>query len=102
MDLGNYGVSGVLRINLVDYGDAGFTITGSTAGFLKINFRNPGNATFILELENLSGQLIYRRTGIQGSETEFPIIPETDGIIIVRLIGNDGTRFTGKWLALSH
>jgi hypothetical protein len=98
MDLGSYGTSAVVMVEMVFYGTAGFVITGSPGTAHKVYFSNAGNAIFTLELFNTEGKLLYTKQDIEGDNSEIPAMEGTDVVIILRLSGNDGRIYHGKYL----
>lgn len=100
MELGTYGVSGVIPVYMIMYGDNGITVTTDESGNHEAYYYNPGNVSFTMELFDVTGKVAYVQNNIYGDHVEIPRI-NVMGIIILRMTGDDGTvytaRFTNSW-----
>lgn len=98
LDLGTYGTSSVVVVNMISYSNSGLIITGGTGDKHEVYFSNPANTIFSLELFDSNGKLIYTKGDIEGDRTDLPVIPGANSIIILRLSGNDGTIYEDKYV----
>lgn len=97
LDLGSYGTSAVVVVNMISYGTNGLVITGDPGSQHEVFFSNSANAIFYMELFDVNGKIIYSQQEIEGDQITLPLITTSNGIIIVRLTGNDGTIYEGKY-----
>jgi hypothetical protein len=101
MNLGNFGVSGIIPVFMVMYGNDGLSITTSAENKHEVYFNNPANTSFTVELFSLDGKLKYRREGIEDDHFAIPAIPGNSEAILIRLIGVDGKVYLGKYFNLN-
>lgn len=95
VDLGSYGVSGIVPVSMVFYGSDGITIATEVNGQHRAYYYNPGNVSFDMELVDVRGNVIFRQAGIMGDNVEIPRL-QTNEIYIVRMQGEDGSVYTAR------
>lgn len=95
MDLGSFGVSGIIPVTMILYGNDGITVTTDESGNQHAYYYNPSNVSFTMELLDVSGNVVFRQAGIDGDHVEIPRL-ELNGVLIVRMSGDDGTLYTTR------